>query len=39
MHHIMPKYESKNLQKKFCNQFEKGTFSVECAPNLLNYWT
>ena len=32
IHNIMPKQESNTLQKKFYNQFEKGTFSVECAP-------
>ena len=27
----MPKHENNALQKKFYNQFKKGTFSVECA--------
>jgi len=31
IHNSMPKYSDNALQKKFCNQFEKGTFSVECA--------
>jgi len=32
IHNIMPKHENNILQKKFYNQFKKGTFSVECAP-------
>ena len=35
----MPKHENSALQKKFYNQFEKGTFSVKCAPNLFDYQT
>jgi len=31
IHNIMPKHENNSLQKKFYNQFKKGTFSVECA--------
>jgi len=31
-HNIVPKHENNALQKQFYNQFEKGTFSVECAP-------
>jgi len=34
IHNIMPKHENNALQKKFYNQFKKGTFSVECAPCL-----
>ena len=32
IHNIMPKHKNNALQKKFYNQFKKGTFSVECAP-------
>jgi len=39
IHNIMPKHENSALQKKFYNQFEKGTFSVKCAPNLFDYQT
>jgi len=34
IHSIMPKHENNALQKKFYNQFKKGTFSVVCAPSL-----
>jgi len=30
----MPKHKNNALQKKFYNQFKKGTFSVECAPGI-----
>jgi len=32
IHNIMPKHENNAFQKKFYNQFKKGTFFVECAP-------
>jgi len=31
IHNIMPQHENNALQKKICNQFKNGTFSVECA--------
>jgi len=31
---MIPKHENNALQKKFCNQFKKGCFSVECAPGM-----
>jgi len=34
----MPKHENNALQKKFYNQFEKGTFSVECVPCMGYIW-
>jgi len=33
----MPKHENNALQEKIYNQFEKGTFSVECAPCLWHF--
>jgi len=34
----MPKDETKAFQKKFYNQFEKVTFSVECDMSMGNTW-
>jgi len=31
---IIPKHENNAIQKKICNQFKMGAFSVECAPCL-----
>jgi len=35
---LMPKHENNTLQKKFYNQFKKGTFSVESAPGMGYTW-
>ena len=34
IHNIMPKHGSNALQKKICNQFKKGNFSVKCSPSM-----
>jgi len=30
----MPKHENNALQKKFYNQFKKGTFTIDSAPRM-----
>jgi len=39
IHNIMSKHENNAFQKKFYNQFQKSTFSVECAPCMGHTWS